>query len=318
MRRMLARAALAWVVVTAPSVAGGTAARAAGTPPATADQPTAAGSLQRLQTLLGLPPSGLLDRRTVRAVRAFQSAHGLEEDGVPGPLTWAALDAEYAGTPGARVFRHGDRGHVISSLQWALGLPATGRYGLATRAAVRRFQRSHGLVVDGEAGPRTQQALVDEGILPEGSFGHPRRRRPPPDAAVERSLPVDITTTDLGRRAAALSLQFLGRPYVWGGEDPSGFDCSGLVQYVYGRLGLALPRVARDQYHAGVHVPFSQLEPGDLVFFENLGHVGIYLGRGRFVHAPHTGTVVQIAELDGWYADNYVGAVRVAASAGGG
>jgi cell wall-associated NlpC family hydrolase len=90
------------------------------------------------------------------------------------------------------------------------------------------------------------------------------------------------------------------------------------VQYVYGRLGVALPRVARDQYHAGVHVPFSQLEPGDLVFFENLGHVGIYLGHGRFVHAPHTGTVVQIAELDGWYADNYVGAVRVAASAGGG
>jgi cell wall-associated NlpC family hydrolase len=318
MRRLLGRAALAWVVVTAPSVAGGTAARAAGTPPATAGQPTVANSLQRLQTLLGVPPSGLLDRRTVRAVRAFQSAHGLEVDGVPGPLTWAALDAEYAGRPGDRVFRHGDRGHVISSLQWALGLPATGRYGLATRSAVRRFQRSHGLVVDGEAGPRTQQALVDEGILPEGSFGHPRRRRPPPDTAIGHSAPVETATADLGRRAATLSLQFLGRPYVWGGEDPRGFDCSGLVQYVYGRLGVPLPRVARDQYDAGVHVPFSQLEPGDLVFFENLGHVGIYLGHGRFVHAPHTGTVVQIAELDGWYADNYVGAVRVGASAGGG
>jgi peptidoglycan DL-endopeptidase CwlO len=317
MRRLLARAALAWVVVTAPSVAAGPAARAAGKPPATAARPTAS-SLQRLQTLLGVPPSGLLDRRTVRAVRAFQSAHGLEVDGVPGPLTWARLDAEYAGNPGDRVFRHGDRGHVISSLQWALGLPATGRYGLATRSAVRRFQRSHGLVVDGEAGPRTQQALVDEGILPEGSFGHPRRRRPAPDTAVAHPVPVDAAAADLGRRAATLSLQYLGRPYVWGGEDPSGFDCSGLVQYVYGRLGVALPRVARDQYHAGVHVPLSQLEPGDLVFFEHLGHVGIYLGRGRFVHAPHTGTVVQIAALDGWYADTYVGAVRVRASASGG
>jgi len=318
MRRLLARAALAWVVVTAPSVVSSAAARAATTPPATADQPAAPSSLQRLQTLLGVPPSGLLDRRTVRAVRAFQSAHGLEADGIPGPLTWAALDAEYAGSPGDRVFRHGDRGHVISSLQWSLGLPATGRYGVATRSAVRRFQRSHGLVVDGEAGPRTQQALVDEGILPEGSFGHPRRRRPAADSTAGHSAPADTATADLGRRAATLSLQFLGRPYVWGGEDPSGFDCSGLVQYVYGRLGVSLPRVARDQYHAGLHVPFSQLEPGDLVFFEHLGHVGIYLGRGRFVHAPHTGTVVQIAELDGWYVAHYVGAVRVRTSASGG
>jgi peptidoglycan DL-endopeptidase CwlO len=121
----------------------------------------------------------------------------------------------------------------------------------------------------------------------------------------------DAGSAGLGRRAASLSLTFLGTPYVWGGEQPSGFDCSGLVQYVYRRLGMDLPRVAADQYSAGPHVTADALLPGDLVFFDGLGHVGIYLGRGRFVHAPHTGTVVQIARLDGWYAEHYVGATRV-------
>jgi cell wall-associated NlpC family hydrolase len=83
------------------------------------------------------------------------------------------------------------------------------------------------------------------------------------------------------------------------------------VQYVYARLGVALPRVAYDQYGAGPHVPRNRLLPGDLVFFHELGHVGIYIGRRRFIHAPHTGTVVQISELTGWYGRNYAGATRV-------
>jgi len=116
----------------------------------------------------------------------------------------------------------------------------------------------------------------------------------------------------LGQQAAALAQQYLGVPYVWGGASPSGFDCSGLVVYVYGRLGVSLPHYTVSLWSSGAHVPSDQLAPGDLVFFYNLDHVGIYIGGGLFVHAPHTGTVVQISSLnDPWYAAAYDGAVRI-------
>ncbi|MDX6550910.1 MAG: peptidoglycan DL-endopeptidase CwlO, partial [Gaiellales bacterium] len=119
-------------------------------------------------------------------------------------------------------------------------------------------------------------------------------------------------STGLGQRAVSLARRELGVPYVWGGESPAGFDCSGLVAYVYGRLGVSLPRVAASQYRAGPHIPRSMLRPGDLVFFHGLGHVGIYIGGGRFIHAPHTGDVVRVSSLTGWYDETYVGATRVA------
>src|SRR6478735_2813308 len=116
----------------------------------------------------------------------------------------------------------------------------------------------------------------------------------------------------LGQQAAAIAQQYLGVPYVWGGASPSGFDCSGLVVYVYGRLGVSLPHYTVSLWSSGAHVSRDQLAPGDLVFFYSLGHVGIYLGGGLFIHAPHTGTVVQISSLDSsWYSSAYDGAVRI-------
>ncbi len=103
----------------------------------------------------------------------------------------------------------------------------------------------------------------------------------------------------------------MGVRYVYGGESPTGFDCSGLVQYSYARVGISLPRTTYAQYASGQPVSRSELEPGDLVFFDGVGHVGIYVGGGRFIHAPHTGTVVQFATLSGWYGEHYVGARRV-------
>ena len=104
----------------------------------------------------------------------------------------------------------------------------------------------------------------------------------------------------------------LNTPYVWGGAAPGGFDCSGLVMWAYAQVGVSLPHSSYAQYGYGVPVSKDQLAPGDLVFFDGLGHVGIYIGNGQFIHAPHTGDVVRISSLsEDWYAQNYVGARRI-------
>jgi cell wall-associated NlpC family hydrolase len=108
-----------------------------------------------------------------------------------------------------------------------------------------------------------------------------------------------------------IAMQYLGTPYVYGGASPSGFDCSGFVMYVYAQLGVSLPHNAAAQYGVGTPVDRSQLQPGDLVFFNGLGHNGIYVGGGSFIHSPHTGDVVKISSLSGWYASTWVGARRL-------
>ena len=109
----------------------------------------------------------------------------------------------------------------------------------------------------------------------------------------------------------AYALQFLGTPYVWGGAAPGGFDCSGLTQYAYAHFGINMIHYTGSQYSAFPHVAKSDLQPGDLVFFHNLGHEGMYIGNGQFLHAPHTGDVVKISNMsDAWYVSGYVGAVR--------
>jgi cell wall-associated NlpC family hydrolase len=117
-------------------------------------------------------------------------------------------------------------------------------------------------------------------------------------------------STHTGAVGAALSQ--LGTPYVWAGAAPGGFDCSGLVMWAFAQVGVSLPHSSYAMYGYGVPVSRDQLEAGDIVFFDGLGHVGIYIGNGQFVHAPHTGDVVKISSLDDpWYAANYVGARRI-------
>ena len=109
-----------------------------------------------------------------------------------------------------------------------------------------------------------------------------------------------------------IAMHYLGTPYAWGGSSPGGFDCSGFVAYVYAQVGVSLPHYTGAQWNAGVAVAKSDLQPGDLVFFNGLGHVGIYIGGGQMIHAPHTGDVVKISDINsGWYAATYVGARRI-------
>jgi cell wall-associated NlpC family hydrolase len=148
-------------------------------------------------------------------------------------------------------------------------------------------------------------------------------RRAAAEAAARRAAPREASgTPGAGHpEAVDIALRYIGVPYVWGGASPSGFDCSGLMHYVYMGLGIDLPRTSREQYRVGAFIPANQLsalKPGDLVFFgydgdpERVHHVGMYVGSGNFVHAPGTGDHVKVSSLTERIAsrNDYVGAVR--------
>ncbi len=119
----------------------------------------------------------------------------------------------------------------------------------------------------------------------------------------------------MGQAIVNEASKYLGVPYVWGGTTPDGFDCSGLVQYVLRDLGIDISRVTQTQCKEGVPVAKGDLQPGDLVFFEKNGdvhHVGIYVGNGQMLHAPRTGDVVRIVDMNTpYYTSTYYGARRV-------
>jgi cell wall-associated NlpC family hydrolase len=135
-------------------------------------------------------------------------------------------------------------------------------------------------------------------------------------AAPATSLPAGAQLQGgMGDRIAAAAAALIGTRYEFGGADLGGFDCSGLALYVYERAGISIPRTAAEQQHAAQPVPLSGLARGDLMFFSmggrRIDHVGIYIGGGRFVHAPHQGVAVSSAELaNGYYARHLVNAGR--------
>lgn len=151
-----------------------------------------------------------------------------------------------------------------------------------------------------------------------GCFGGGPEVREPPTGAVElpRSPPDAAAPDPVRSRIVFTALQMVGVPYRYGGSTPDGFDCSGLVQYAYRAAGLSVPRTSRDQLGASRPVEMTEARAGDLLFFrsKDWSHVGIYLGDGRFVHAPSTGRTVEIASTDNsWYRANFVRAGRMGA-----
>jgi cell wall-associated NlpC family hydrolase len=118
-----------------------------------------------------------------------------------------------------------------------------------------------------------------------------------------------------GEKIVKYAKQYVGVRYVYGGSSPRyGFDCSGFVRYVYQHFGVSLAHSSFADAVTGRRVGRTWMKPGDLVLFDGNGHVGIYVGHGRFIHAPHTGTVVRISTMAGWYSSRFDGARRVVRS----
>ena len=192
--------------------------------------------------------------------------------------------------------RAAQRASVQSQLAERQALYSSIKDQIAQLEAAERARQAR-LAAQAKAAANQQQSAPAPAPAPAPSSGDSSGSSAPPPATHSSVV--------------SIALQYLGVPYVWGGASPSGFDCSGLTMYAYAKVGVYLPHNAAMQYGMGSAVSQSQLAPGDLVFFSGLSHVGMYIGGGRFVHAPHTGDVVKISSLsEYWYAATYVGARR--------
>ena len=169
-----------------------------------------------------------------------------------------------------------------------------GQFGSETQRALINFQIDYKLTPDGVAGQQTLAALRDTDI------------RPSRDQAPNR----------LARQVTTLAKQLRSTPYVWGGNSPNGFDCSGYIYYIFHYFNLELPRMADEQYEVGISVKRSELQEGDLVYFSTYmpgpSHVGLYIGENKFIHASSAAGKVIITPLTAeYYQTNFIGARRV-------
>jgi cell wall-associated NlpC family hydrolase len=231
--------------------------------------------------------------------------------------------------PEVKPLRIGMRGAAVRELQRELRkrgvrLRPDGVFGRVTRAAVRRVQMKLGLKTTGVA---DQALLVKLGLAPEPEpepVPAPEATAAPAGGAADPAAAATVATGPAAATAPGpveepagrtdvvdFARTLLGTPYRPAGMDPSGFDCSGLVLYVFDRFGIEMPRSSWEQFDAFPRVPREEPQPGDVVFFNGLGHDGIYIGKGRFIHSSKPGDVVKISRLDvSWYASRYEGAVR--------
>ena len=213
-------------------------------------------------------------------------------------LLWLffALLVPQTPTAEAATAREGDQGDRVLAVQLRLidlgyNVPkATGEFDARTARAVMTYQKQARLNQTGVVDEITWHFLMDYGK--GGNYGKK-----------------DVA------RLLNIAMRFGGVPYVWGGETPAGFDCSGFVQYVFRQIGINLPRTADVQYELGRKVLQSELQPGDLVFFETYepgaSHDGIYVGEGKFI-AANSGTGVAVVSLgDPYWSSRYLGARRL-------
>lgn len=228
---------------------------------------------------------GKFGKATQTAVKLFQKHAGVAQDGVAGPGTQSILYGLTGSGKTNQTLKPTNRGAEVKILQQRLislgylrNSKADGSFGAATKAALIKFQKKVGLSADGVAGPRTLIKLYSS------------------------SAPKYMTK---GEQVVAFAKTLLGIKYVYGAESPDkGFDCSGLVWYVYKHFGVTVERSSGALIHSGTAVAggLSKAKPGDILCFgdslSTVGHVAIYVGNNQYIHAPQTGDVVKIETLN--------------------
>ncbi|WP_445150517.1 C40 family peptidase [Baekduia sp. Peel2402] len=263
---------------------------------------TTTDGVRAVQQALGLTADGVLGPQTKKAIKKFQRAHGLVADGIVGPLTRAAMAGEGASTATTASLKSTLPPATTRAVQAKLGLAADGVFGPQTRKAVRAFQRAHGLTVDGVVGPATLAALGVSGSTAT--------------AAESETTSTTRTASASGAQGAvAAAMSKVGAPYSYGASGPSSFDCSGLTSWAFRQAGVSIPRTSFAQYGTGTAVSKSNIQAGDLVFFNTAGpgasDVGIATSATTVVSATTHG-VMNHAIFDAYWGGHFVGAKRVA------
>jgi peptidoglycan DL-endopeptidase CwlO len=234
-------------------------------------------------------------RKTLLSVVMFSSFSSIA-------LLSAPAFATEIGDP---ILQRGSTGPLVEQLQQQLKdlgyFPSTEDtteyFGSITTKAVLDFKKDHGLTGEEKVGKTTEAEILKE---------------------LAKHKETDSNQSTTRTKIVKIAKQLNGTPYAWGGTSPNGFDCSGFTKYVYGQVGISLPRTSEDQYKNGQAVAKNSLQPGDLVFFNSYGsgasHVGIYIGDGQFIHAASE--QVQIDKLNDpyYWSDRFIGARSVVTS----
>lgn len=224
----------------------------------------------------------------------------------------------------------GDRGTQVLKIQkqlckYGYAIETDGIFGNQTARAVQRFQADKGLTIDGIVDKKTYKKLTGSTM--------PKADAQKAEKAKKKTVPLKteypsnknyksysklkkFTSHDIiGDQLVSTANQYVGVPYLFGGNTPSGFDCSGFTRYVFSHNGINLPRMADEQYRLGAAVDRRELIPGDLVFFTTyepgVSHAGIYVGDNRFISATSSGGIRVDSMESGYWASRYVGAKRV-------
>lgn len=294
--------------------------------------------LQRALNELGYFSSSdftnLYGKQTVEAVKAFQKSLQMTPDGVSGKVTLAALrDHQVSqrkkenlklGVTHARVLV---LGKDLKELGYFSGEPSQS-FTAELENALGRFQKASGLTADGKAGDVTLEAITEALIVKRNYTSENTGKTTENQTQIETKTSEVATTSaggetekkttsvvaSRGAEAVRKSKDFLGIGYVYGGASASGFDCSGFTMFVMKQFDISLPHGATAQFGYGTAVEKEDLMEGDLVFFKTtdapIGHVGIYVGDGQFIHASSAKSKIIISSLK-TYGGKYVGARRV-------